>query len=76
MTSLKLKRLLVAVVSLLAVSAAVAFGAYPNLPTVTELPLPMASMESWAAGLLAEDGWKVVAAVAVMAVIAKRSGKA
>jgi hypothetical protein len=76
MTSTKLKRLLVAVVSLLAVSAAVAFGAYPHLPAVTELSPPVDSMGSWAAGLLAEDAWKVLAALAIMAVIAKRSGKA
>lgn len=81
MTPTKLmKRLLIALVSLLAVSAAFALGAYSDLPSVGGLPsATVDAASSWAAGLLAGEGngaWKVLAAVAVMAVIAKRNGKA
>ncbi|WP_156374378.1 hypothetical protein [Pseudorhodoferax sp. Leaf274] len=77
MNSTKLmKRLLIAVVSLLAVSAAFALGAYPGLPSVQALP---EAATSWATSTFSGDSgiaWEVFAAIAVMAVIAKRNGKA
>ena len=77
MTSIQLmKRLLIALASLLVVSAAFAWGAYPDLPSVQALPSAAAS---WAASKFSgkDSGlWEVVAAIAVMAVIAKRNGKA
>ena len=71
-----MKRLLIALASLLAVSAAFAWGAYPDLPAVQALP---GAAASWAVSTFSGDHsgmWEVVAAIAVMAVIAKRNGKA
>ncbi|WP_147282822.1 hypothetical protein [Pseudorhodoferax soli] len=71
-----LKRPLIAIASLLAVSAAFALGAYPDLPSVQTLP---GAAASWATSTFSGDHsgmWEVVAALAVMAVIAKRNGKA
>jgi hypothetical protein len=77
MTSIQpMKRLLIAAASLLAVSAACALGAYPDLPPVRALPDVAAS---WATSTFSGNHggvWEVVAAIAVMAVIAKRNGKA
>lgn len=77
MTSIQpMKRLLIAAASLLAVSAAYALGAYPDLPPVRALPDVAAS---WATSTFSGNHggvWEVVAAIAVMAVIAKRNGKA
>lgn len=76
MTPIQLiKRLLIAIASLLAVSAAFALGAYPDLPYVQALP---GAAVSWATSTFSGDHsgmWEVAAAIAVMAVIAKRNGK-
>lgn len=71
-----MKRLLIAIASLLAVSAAFAWSTYPDLPSVQALP---GAAASWATSTFSGDHssmWEVVAAIAVMAVIAKRNGKA
>jgi hypothetical protein len=77
MTSIQpMKRPLIAIASLLAVSAAFALGAYPGLGSVQALPDAAAS---WATSTFSGEHsgmWEVVAAIGVMAVIAKRNGKA
>jgi hypothetical protein len=79
MTSITLKRLFVAVVSLLAVSAAFAIGYSTDFQAIERAPHAMAVVGSWLAGAISGDAgtaWNVAGAIAIMAVIAKRSGKA
>jgi hypothetical protein len=79
MTSITLKRLFVAVVSLLAVSAAFAIG-YPNhFEALEQAPHALDTAGAWLTALISGDAgtaWNVAAAIGVMAIIAKRSGKA
>lgn len=78
MTSITLKRLFVAVVSLVAVSAAFALGYSSTLATIQDAPHVLQSASSWLVRFLngeTSTAWNVAAALGVMAVIAKRSGK-
>lgn len=78
MTSITLKRLLVAVVSLVAMSAALAIGYSTDFNGIERAPQAIAVASLWIASFLSGDAgaaWNVAAAIGVMAVIAKRSGK-
>lgn len=78
-TSITLKRLLVAVVSLVAVSAAFAIGYSTDFQAMERAPHAIEIAGSWLAGFLSGDAgpaWNVAVAIGMMAVIAKRSGKA
>lgn len=79
MTSITLKRLLVVVVSLVAMSAAFAIGYSTDLQAIERAPHAMAVVSSWLTGAMSGDAgtaWNVAGAIAIMAVIAKRGGKA
>lgn len=80
MTSTKLmKRSLVALAALLTVSTAFALGAYADVPALWQVPTDTArAVASWTTAQLSggsNDAWAALAALAVMAVIAKRTGK-
>lgn len=79
MTSTTLKRLFVAVVSLLAVSAAFAIGYSNDFEVLEQAPHALDAAGTWVTALFNGDSgtaWNVAAAIGVMAIIAKRSGKA
>jgi hypothetical protein len=61
-----MKRVLIALASVLSVSAVVAFGPLSDMP-----PPAQESMVS-TAGWFADDGWALIATVIAMALIAKR----
>jgi hypothetical protein len=61
-----MKRVLIALASVLSVSAVVAFGPLSDVP-----PSAQESMVS-TAGWFADDGWALIATVIAMALIAKR----
>jgi hypothetical protein len=79
MTSITLKRLFVAVASLFAVSAAFAIGYVTDFQAMERAPRAIDMADAWLASALSGDAgsaWNVAAAIGIMAVIAKRSGKA
>ena len=79
MTSTTLKRLFVAVVAFTAVSAAFAIGYSTDFHAIERAPHAMEVARSWLASFLSGNSspaWNIAAAIGIMAVIAKRSGKA
>ncbi|CAN7714353.1 hypothetical protein LJR039_005989 [Pseudorhodoferax sp. LjRoot39] len=61
-----MKRFLIALASVLSVSAVVAFGPLSDVPPSAQEPMV------FAAGWFADDGWALIATVVAMALIAKR----
>jgi len=76
MSSKSTKRIVIALVSLLAVSAAFAWGGYPEMPDVGRLStVRLDAASEWMAAQLSAGAWQVAAAVGLMAIICKRRQK-